>query len=137
MTFPDGGWLRFAVAVLATWRITHLLANEDGPGDLIVRVRSRLGRGPLGAVMDCFHCLSIWVAAPMALMLGTTLPDRLLAWAALSGAACLLERLGRPAAAVPPIDGQAEGGHDGMLWSEASRTAGGGLSAPSSQPPRR
>lgn len=120
--------IRFVLAAVATWRITHLLANEDGPGDVIVRLRSRLGGGPLGALMDCFHCLSIWVAAPMAVLIGTTLPDRLLTWAALSGAACLLERTGQPPAAVPP-NGRAEGGHDGMLWSEASRAAGGDSSA--------
>ena len=39
-----GFWPRFVLAVLATWRVTHLLASEDGPGDLIVRFRRLLGR---------------------------------------------------------------------------------------------
>jgi hypothetical protein len=32
--------LKFVLAVLATWRVTHLLASEDGPADIIVRYRS-------------------------------------------------------------------------------------------------
>jgi len=31
--------LRFGVAALATWRVTHLLAREDGPAAAIARVR--------------------------------------------------------------------------------------------------
>ena len=32
-------WSQFVLAVLATWRVTHLLASEDGPGDVVVRFR--------------------------------------------------------------------------------------------------
>ena len=32
-------WARLVLAVLATWRLTHLLAREDGPADLLVRLR--------------------------------------------------------------------------------------------------
>ncbi|MGH9837924.1 MAG: hypothetical protein ACREEM_03985, partial [Blastocatellia bacterium] len=62
-----GIWFRFVIVVLATWRITHLLAREDGPAYIVVRLRARLGDGLLGQLMDCFKCLSLWVAAPMAL----------------------------------------------------------------------
>ena len=55
--------LRFGVVALATWRVTHLLANEDGPGDAIGRIREKLGKSQLVRLMDCFHCTSIWVAA--------------------------------------------------------------------------
>ena len=41
-------WMKFVVAALATWRVTHLLASEDGPADIVVRVRRRLGDGVLG-----------------------------------------------------------------------------------------
>jgi hypothetical protein len=96
MTDP-GFWARFVVAVLATWRVTHLLAKEDGPADLVVRFRARLGNGLFGALMDCFYCLSLWVAAPFSFFV---CPDFLTAgpvpivvtWLALSGGACLLER---------------------------------------------
>jgi hypothetical protein len=87
---------KFALASLATWRITHLLADEDGPADLVVRVRARLGSGQLGSLMDCFYCLSVWVAAPLGLVVARRPREAPLAWVALSGAACLLERVTEP-----------------------------------------
>ena len=61
-------WVRFLLAILATWRLTHLFAKEDGPANLVVRFRARLGSGSAGRLMDCFNCLSVWVAAPVPLL---------------------------------------------------------------------
>ncbi len=97
-------WLRFVLAVLATWRVTHLLAREDGPADVIVGLRTRLGDGFLGRLMDCFYCLSLWVAAPFALATTRQPLDFLLAWLALSGAACLLERVGQDPVVLHPLE---------------------------------
>src|SRR5919108_6594706 len=83
---------KFALASLATWRIAHLLAEEDGPADVLVRLRARLGPGQLGSLMDCFYCLSVWVAAPFGLVVARRPREAPLTWLALSGAACLLER---------------------------------------------
>ncbi|HEV3036936.1 MAG TPA: DUF1360 domain-containing protein [Candidatus Angelobacter sp.] len=85
-------WLRCILAALATWRVSHLLAFEDGPLDVIARVRLRLGKSFLGTLMDCFYCLSLWVAAPTALLVTRQPFEWLLVWLALSGAACLLEQ---------------------------------------------
>lgn len=87
-------WFRFVLAVLATWRVTHLLVSEDGPADLIARGRALLGHGVAGKLMDCFYCLSLWIAAPLAWAVCAAPLDRLLAWLALSGGACLLNRFG-------------------------------------------
>jgi hypothetical protein len=89
------------LGLLAVWRITHLLNAEDGPGDVAARLRRAAGAGFLGAALDCFNCLSLWVAAPFAAGLGDGLGERLLLWPALSGGAILLERLTAPAPAVP------------------------------------
>ena len=86
-------WIRLVLAVLATWRVTHLLAHEDGPADIIVRFRARLGPGLAGKLMDCFYCLSLWVAAPAAFLMFRDPVGCLVSWLALSGAACLLEGL--------------------------------------------
>ena len=88
---------RLALAALATWRVTHLLAEEDGPHDAVVRLRTRVRRPWLGDLMDCFYCLSVWVAAPLSLASGRRGRDLPLTWLALSGAACLLERATAPA----------------------------------------
>lgn len=95
-------WLRFVLAVLATWRVTHLLASEDGPADVVVRFRAWLGRSWAGGLMDCFNCLSLWVAAPLALLVTQRPVELLLSWLALSGAACLLERIGSDPVIIHP-----------------------------------
>jgi hypothetical protein len=108
--------MRFALAALATWRVTHLLAEEDGPADLIVRFRARLGRGLAGSLMDCFNCLSLWSAAPAALFLSRSPRAWLVSWLALSGAACLIERLsaGNPVVIEPAAE-SSEGAVDDVL----------------------
>lgn len=104
--FEYGVWIRLVLAALATWRITHLLAREDGPGDLIVRLRAHLGRSFAGRLMDCFYCLSLWAAAPLAFFVGRDAVGVLVAWPALSGAACLLERIGQQPVSIQPLPPQ-------------------------------
>lgn len=86
----DFYWL--AVAILAVWRITHLLQAEDGPWEVVARVRRRAGSGFWGKLLDCFYCLSIWAAFPFSLALARGWVDVILLWPALSGGAILLER---------------------------------------------
>lgn len=92
MTLDDlGFWPRLALAVLAAWRLTHLLAAEDGPFDLVLRLRQRLGTGTWGQLMDCPYCVSLWVAAPLALLLAGDVAGWGLSVLALSGAVCIIE----------------------------------------------
>ncbi|MGA2247445.1 MAG: hypothetical protein ABSH48_20845 [Verrucomicrobiota bacterium] len=114
-------WLRFILAVLVTWRVTHLLASEDGPADLIVRFRARLGDGLAGRLMDCFECLSLWIAAAAALYITQKPLDWLFAWLAVSGAACLLDQAVQKPVLIQPIPQTKQGDTDyGMLRSETS-----------------
>ena len=86
--------LRFVCAMLATWRLTHLLSAEDGPGDIVVHLRARLGDTMAGRAMDCVYCLSIWIAAPLALfVVHTDVVGWIITSLALSGGACLLDGL--------------------------------------------
>ena len=62
----------FLLGTLAVWRITHLLQAEDGPWDVVVHLRRRAGTGFWGQLLDCFYCLSVWIAAPFAVYLGET-----------------------------------------------------------------
>lgn len=111
----------FVLGVLATWRVTHLLASEDGPADLIVRFRALLGHGLMGKLMDCFDCLSLWIAAPVALFVSRKPLDWLFIWLALSGAACLLQRAVHEPVIIQPIPETTKGKfNDGMLRSETS-----------------
>lgn len=36
---------RFLLGSLVVWRLTHLIAEEDGPADVVVRMRARAGDG--------------------------------------------------------------------------------------------
>lgn len=83
----------FTLSVLCVWRVTHLLQAEDGPADLLVRLRRMAGSGFAGKLLDCFYCLSLWVAAPLAYWVPETRLERLLWWPALSAGAILLERV--------------------------------------------
>lgn len=83
-------WL--ILGVLAAWRITYLLNAEDGPWDFLVRLRKRAGNGVLGALLDCFYCLSIWVAAPLAYFLADDWKHGLFLWPAISAGAILLQK---------------------------------------------
>lgn len=122
---------RFVLTALATWRLTHLVAREDGPGHVFAKLRARLGRGFWGTLMDCFECQSAWFAAPLALWLARRPLNWFVAWLALSGAACLLERLGHDPVVIQPLGpDQPEGGSRGML-----RTEPGGAEASSGRLP--
>jgi hypothetical protein len=118
------GWMRFVVAVLATWRVTHLLASEDGPADLIVKFRRLLGHSLAGQLMDCFYCLSLWIAAPAALFISLRLTEWLFSWLAISGGACLLERMVKEPVDIQPMPPPAEGDTHDVLWSEAYTAQG-------------
>jgi hypothetical protein len=82
-------WL--LLGILAVWRITHLLNAEDGPWHVFVRLRRFAGEGFWGQLLDCFYCLSVWIAAPFALCLGKDWSERALMWLALSAGAILVE----------------------------------------------
>lgn len=83
----------FILSILATWRLTHLISKEDGPWDMIYHIRRAAGAGFFGSLLDCFYCLSIWIALPFGIWLGNSFGEKILYWLALSGAACLAEQL--------------------------------------------
>ena len=64
-------WL--PVGVLCVWRLTYLFYAEDGPWDLLARLRRAAGDGFWGGLLDCFYCLSLWISTPFAYLLGGAL----------------------------------------------------------------
>jgi hypothetical protein len=70
----------FIIASLATYRLTTMIHNETGPGDIFGALRFRLGvrydqySNPYGTNwisegILCFYCLSVW----MGLLIGVIL----------------------------------------------------------------
>jgi hypothetical protein len=98
--------LRFyllVIGVLGVWRVTHLLHAEDGPWDFVVRLRGYAGNGLWGRLLDCFYCLSLWIALPFAWLCGEGWVERLVLWPALSAGAIFLERANGGLPQQPPF----------------------------------
>ncbi len=51
--------------ILATWRLTSLLVQEDGPFQVFARLRDTL---PHGGLLTCIWCCSVWTAALLYLL---------------------------------------------------------------------
>ena len=94
------------ICVFAIYRAALLIYEEAGPFGVIERLREgvqkhpwRFNPGPdgdlfraLGEGLECFRCLSVWVALPVAVWLRW--PDvvwMLLTWLALSGGAIIIK----------------------------------------------
>jgi len=92
----------FMLGTLGVWRVTHLLSSEDGPWNLLKRVRRLAGSGFWSSLIGCFYCLSLWVAVPFAYLIGGRFRERILLWPAFSGAAILLERITSGEEEIPP-----------------------------------
>jgi hypothetical protein len=80
------------LGTLAVWRLTHAVTEEDGPADVLVRLRRALDGSAWATLLDCFYCASVWIALPCAALIGSTVEEKALLWPALSGAACLVQR---------------------------------------------
>ncbi|NQX38288.1 Protein of unknown function [Pedobacter steynii] len=83
----------FLISVLAVWRVTHLIQAEDGPFDIIYKLRKLAGESFFGSLMDCFFCLSIWVALPVGIYFGNDWMEKVLLTLSFSAAAIFLEQI--------------------------------------------
>jgi hypothetical protein len=71
--------LVYLVLALATWRISSLLVNEDGPWFAFARLRARVGvrysdetfqryaTNQIAGAFICVWCMSVWVGLSWAL----------------------------------------------------------------------
>jgi hypothetical protein len=95
----DAQWhvvFRFVLAALAVWRVSFLMAREEGPWGLLERMRRGAGRGVLGKLLGCVKCLSVWVAVPFTFFVGGDGWQKVVVWLALSGVASLVDEWTRP-----------------------------------------
>lgn len=102
--------LALIVSILATFRVSHLVVREDGPFSMFRRLRAGLRRRGWHGPLDCLYCTSVWVALPFAyyayrnLSGGGSMVDALPLWLAISGGACLLDRLGQSPIVMEPLN---------------------------------
>jgi hypothetical protein len=84
------------IGTLVTWRVSHLLVEEDGPGHVLTRLRQTAAATPLVGLLDCFGCTSIWVGTAASLAVqgrGTRVVNVALGGLAMSGAAFLMQKM--------------------------------------------
>jgi hypothetical protein len=84
--------LLFAMSVLATWRLTALVAYESGPFRSLEAFRRLLVQLRLGRLVGCFHCLAVWMAAIVVAVVYRWEPMTVLVWLAVAGAVSIIER---------------------------------------------
>jgi len=93
---PFHSIFRFLLAGLATWRLAFMLVRDDGPGDVFVRLRKRLGGRSIGKLLSCVRCVGVWVGLPLAFFVGGTWIELVLVWLALAGVAALIDEWTKP-----------------------------------------
>jgi hypothetical protein len=130
-------WL--TLGILSVWRCTHLLYAEDGPWNIFVRLRQFVGDGFWASLLDCFYCLSLWIAAPFGYFLGQTWKERTLLWMALSGGAIIIERVTQGTSSNPPVVYREDEEKENVLRQEQSPNKSGdsGLPLPSEHSQQR
>lgn len=95
-------WISFVVASLVVYRLSRMLALEEGPFDIFMETRAWAwkrfeGKAWIQAGIQCPLCISFWLAIPIAILVTLQLHYPFYAffwlWLALSGAASFLYRL--------------------------------------------
>jgi hypothetical protein len=104
-----------ALGTLALWRLCHLLIVEDGPWGAMLRLRNLIHGEFWNGLFGCFYCLSLWLAAPLSMVLGDTWLERGLLWPALSAGAVLLQGLQAATGPAPAHFVEDEEKTNGML----------------------
>lgn len=83
---------KYLIVVIVVWRLTHLISSEDGPFDLIIKIRKIAGNSFFGKLMDCFYCLSIWIGLLCGFYVSNDWKEIILLTLFYSGASILLEK---------------------------------------------
>jgi hypothetical protein len=93
----DNFVITYLLAVLACYRLARLFVKDDGPGDVFLKLRQWAGvyrRGAngkiessMGRLLECQHCVGVWVAAPMVFLAFGLRPwdELVLLWLAVAG----------------------------------------------------
>jgi uncharacterized membrane protein YesL len=84
---------KYIILVIVVWRITHLISAEDGPFDLIFRLRKFVGKSFFGKLMDCFYCLSMWIGCAAAIYVTRDVETIIVLTLYYSGTSILVEKI--------------------------------------------
>ena len=94
----------FVLLALATYRLARLIAIDDGPADVLLKLRSLWGaydygengqaKTSLGRGLTCPHCVGFWIAGLIAIS-AYGWPEFIVYWLALAGAQSFLQSLSK------------------------------------------
>jgi hypothetical protein len=83
----------FLLALLGVYRLSHMIAMEEGPFDAFAELREKAGqRTWIGRGLHCPLCLSFWIALVFAVAI-TNPTNIALVWLGLAGGCLVLHRL--------------------------------------------
>jgi hypothetical protein len=83
--------LTFSLVTLAVYRISYMIALEEGPFGMIASIRERIDPNQtswLGRGVRCVACVSFWLSLIAALMIQATA----LEWLGIAGGVLLIHR---------------------------------------------
>ena len=98
-------WFLFLLLTLACYRLSQLIAIDEGPASMLLNLRARLGaydrradgeaKTNLGRGISCPHCVGIWIALPLAAIGFGLHGGTLVWWLAIAGGQSLLWNLSK------------------------------------------
>lgn len=84
----------FVVALLGVYRLSHMIAMEDGPFDVFALARDSVGQASwVGRGLHCPLCISFWLSLPMSWVIVPDVDALAFTWLGLAGACLMLHRL--------------------------------------------
>lgn len=85
--------LTLVIVVLAVYRVSVLVAQDEGPFSVLERARSKIDPNQaswIGRGLRCVGCVSFWVSLAAALFIGAA--DWVWVWLAVAGGVMLIHR---------------------------------------------
>ena len=96
MTLDSFLW--WIVVVLAVYRVSHLIAMEEGPGSIFLLLREKVNQGNwVGRGLHCVLCISFWLSLFVPVFIMDNPPSHIresvILWLGTAGAVLTLHRL--------------------------------------------
>lgn len=95
------GIVEILIAGVASWRLARMVTIESGPFQIFARVRAAM---PLGGLLDCIKCASVWTACFCVLAIQVPALDWLVYIFAASGVGLLFAAYSGIEVLIPPYD---------------------------------
>ncbi len=87
-------WMAVGLSILAIYRLSYLIAKEDGPFDMFASLRGKIGQeGWFGRGLNCPNCLSFWISIVPAIYISSSFLEFFTIWLGMAGMALIINEL--------------------------------------------